>query len=279
MAITVDALELTVKTSADSAATSVSSLTQALEGLKGKYGSISALARSVTALKESAKGGMRLSSAATQIQNFGETVSRSINQSRIGKLNDLARAIKKLKTASSDFRMPGLSAIEGIRNAAKQGSATINNSQNNYKSAASVGTITEAVRKEASATKAETAAIKEQAHAVDELASRKAEWIAYQQEKHYRTGGKEGSARPVWSKEAEAADPVRPIKEIYNGDKKPDPIDLPESMYDALEMKAKGLGEVAEAAADAGNKLKTANATISGLKTTNEMENIADGDK
>ncbi len=112
--ISIDALTLNVGTSAGTAADSVNSLVDALKKLKGKYGSVNALAGSITRLKEATAGGLRLSGATNQIQRFGETVARSINQSRIGKLNDLAKAMTKLKRASSDFKMPSMNALNSM---------------------------------------------------------------------------------------------------------------------------------------------------------------------
>ena len=109
--ISVEALELSVKTSSGTAASSVAELVTALGKLKGKYKSLNTIANSMNTLRNATKGGLGLTSATTQIEKFGNAVAHSINQSRINKINDLAKSIRSLKRASSSFRMPSLSAI------------------------------------------------------------------------------------------------------------------------------------------------------------------------
>ena len=115
--ISVEALELSVKTSTGSAASSVKELVEALNQLKGKYRGLVTFANSVNTLKNATKGGLGLATAANQVEKFGTAVAHGITPSRIEKIRKLASAINYLKRASADFRMPSLSAINNIAKA------------------------------------------------------------------------------------------------------------------------------------------------------------------
>lgn len=331
MAITVEALELNVQSSAGSAANSVSSLTRELGKLKEKYGSIGNLASSITRLKEATKGGLRLSGAANQIERLGTAVAHSINQSRIGKLNDLAKAMNKLKRASSDFKVPSLSAINRISSAqlaikdartsikmktaeytGKTGGGSVggaplppnpaedtitdykkileSSSEAEREYAKSIDEICKknkeagktqdeyanAVRSSAAAVKrismAETNALAESVTETERL-RRELKLSEVEFNNIYNKGGWSKAAikksREIESLREKIADAERPVAE---------PIEQPETAAEALQMKAEGLAKVAQAAADAGNGLKTANAVLSEMKTSDALAKMADGD-
>jgi len=135
--------------------------------------------------------------------------------------------------------------------------------------------ISNSAKKAAKATIAETNAISD---SVTELQRLRHERALLQKDfnKIYNENG--------WSKAAirtsrEIDNVSKKIQEMEASTEKPDAIGVPNSMTDALQMKAEGLRDVTDAAADAGNKLKTANGVLNEVKNSNALEKMADGDR
>ena len=115
MAITVDALELTVKTSTETAADSVARLKTQLEGLKNALNSdsIKNLVQPLKDLKEAVSRGLNLEKAASGFTALGKAVNDDISGSTWAKIESLAQAFEKLKEATTGIDFSGVKALSG----------------------------------------------------------------------------------------------------------------------------------------------------------------------